>query len=898
MLTALRFPLLRWISLRHLFDEPGRTLLTLSGVALGVAVYLAIRLANASALASFSATVDAVAGRANLQVTGGSGGFDERLFLQVRRAPGVQAAAPVVQIAAPSPTLGGETVMVLGLDLFSEAGFGRVPASGGQRAESKEPGAESSASRAASKPAAALSPPSPNIGRGAGGEGRASDSATWLHFLADPGAVAITRSLARRHGLKEGSELVLTAAARRVPFQVWAVLDSEELEQAFGGSLAIMDIGVAQDAFARLGRLDRIDLLMPERERETVAKRLSAALPPDVRVARPESRGQAVANMLTAFQLNLTALSFIALFVSLFLVFNALSMAVIKRRREIGILRSLGVRRGEVLRLFLAEALFFGAVGTLLGVALGILLARGALGAVSQTISQLYVLVEARTLRLSPEVLLQGAAIGFGAAVLAALVPALEASRTPAGVTMRQGALIEVRPVALGPWLAAGVALLVVAGVAAALGLWLRQPIWGFVSAIGVLAGFSALTPAGTVLLNGALDRPMRRLFGAEGHLAVRYLTESLARTAVIVASLMVAMAMLISLSVMVSSFRGTVDTWVTQTIKADLYVEPAGRHISGAAAVLPAPVIETARSLPGVAAVDTYHGVTITFRGREVWLASVRLDVLADYSHQLFQRGSSREILRRARAQQGAVVTESFSRHFRVRAGDTITLDTPTGPRRLPIVGVFYDYSTDQGAILMDRDLYRRWYRDPILNSMALYLKPGTDPLSTRAEMLRRLGGRYALIVSPNQTLRRHVLDVFDQTFRITYALQVIAVLVAALGIINTLTALILQRGREIGILRAIGAFRSQVRRIVLIEAGLIGLTGYVIGSLCGLTLAALLVFVINRQFFGWSIRMVLEPAIFLQAFALVAVTSLLAGLWPARHAASRAPAEAMRLD
>jgi putative ABC transport system permease protein len=849
--------LLRWISLRHLRDEPGRTLLTLFGVALGVAVFLAIRLANASALASFSATVDAVAGRANLQVAGGSGGFDEHLFLRVRGLPGVQAAAPVVQIAAPAPDLGGETLLVLGLDFFSEAGFGRADA------------------------------------------GDTSGAALpWLDFLAAPRAIAVTRSLARRHHLRLGSPLRLIAGSRPVTFHVRAILQSEELEQAFGGNLVVMDIGVAQDAFNRLRRLDRIDLLVPETERAAVMRRLAATLPSDLRVMRPESRGEAVANMLAAFQLNLAALSFIALFVSLFLVFNALSMSVIKRRQEIGILRSLGVGRRDVLRLFLMEAVFFGAAGALLGVGLGILLARGALGAVSQTISQLYVLVEARTLRLSPAVVAQGAAVGFGAAALAALIPAREAARTPVGVTLRQGALIELRPVALGPWSAAGALLLVLAAAAAAAGLLWHQPLWGFVSAGGVLAGFSALTPAATVALSGALEAPLHRLFGAEGRLAVRYLTASLARTGVIVASLMVAMAMLIGLSVMVSSFRDTVDTWVNQTIKADLYVEPAGRQISGAAAVLPGEVIETARRLPGVADIDTYHGVTISFRGGQVWLASVHLEVLGEHSRLLFRHGASQEILRRARAEAGAVVTESFSRRFDVHAGDTIRLETPDGARPLRIYGVFYDYATDQGAILMDHELYRRWFHDPILNSMALYLKPGVDPNAVRAELLRRLGGRYALTATPNQGLRRHVLQVFDQTFRITYALQAIAVLVAALGIVNTLTALILQRGREIGILRAVGALRSQVRRIVLIEAGLIGLCGYVIGALCGLVLAALLVFVINRQFFGWSIRMVLDPWIFLQAFALVAVTSLLAGLWPARHAAGRAPAEAMRLD
>jgi putative ABC transport system permease protein len=886
--------LLRWITLRHLLEESGRTLLTLAGVALGVAVFLAIRLANASALASFRATVDAVAGRANLQITGGTGGFDEGQLLRVSRVPGVHAAAPVVQIAAPAPTLSGETLMVLGLDPFSEAGFGRVAGGQVDFGPARVPGSLLSkpafAGSAAGRPAkAGFVWTDPGFNPGAPG---------WLSLLVSPHPLAITRSLARRYRLRIGSPLVLTAASRNVTCSVRAILDSEELEQAFGGNLVVMEIEDAQSIFGRPNRLDRIDLLVSEPARDSVARRIAAILPPDLRITPPESRGQAVANMLAAFQLNLAALSFIALFVSLFLVFNAISMSVIKRRREIGILRSIGVSRGEVLRLFVLEALFFGAAGTVLGVGVGILLARVALGAVSQTISQLYVLVEARTLRLSPAVLAQGAGIGFGAAALAAVVPAREAARTPAGVTMRQGALIELRPLALGPWSAAGIVLLFLAAAASALSLRLHQPLWGFVSATGVLAGFSALTPAGTVAMSALLDPPIHRLFGAEGRLAVRYLTESLARTAMIVASLMVAMAMLIGLSVMVSSFRDTVNTWVNQTIKADLYVEPAGRQTSDAAAVLPPSVIEIARMLSGVAAVDTYHGVTIPFHGRQVWLASVHLDVLGRYSHQMFQSGSSDRILLRAWSEHGAVVTESFAHHFGVRAGDTIRLDTPGGPRWLSIKGVFYDYSTDQGAILMDHELYLRWFHDPIINSMAFYLKPGADPSTVRAEFLRRLTGRYALIVTPNQGLRRHVLQVFDQTFRITYALQVIAVLVAALGIVNTLTALILQRGREIGILRAIAALRAQVRRIVLIEAGLIGLCGYLIGSLCGLVLAALLVFVINRQFFGWSIRMVLEPGIFLQAFALVAVTSLLAGLWPARHAAGRAPAEAMRLD
>jgi putative ABC transport system permease protein len=851
-------PLFRWIVARHLGREVGTTLPAVLGVALGVAVFVAIRLANHSAMASFRATVDAVAGTANLQLAAGAEGLPERLFPEVRRVPGVLAAAPVVQSVAPVADGRGEALLVLGIDPFSERAFDRYGLSAG---DARGPAAE---------------------------EGRA--------FLSDPRAAAVTQSLARRLGLREGSSLPLLAGTRRVPLTVRVVLRSERLEQAMGGNLVLVDIATAQEIFDRYGRLDRIDLQVREAERQAVSTRLAPLLPPGAQIGRPEGRTRQVEEMIRAFQLNLTAMSCIALLVAAFLILNSVSMSVVRRRREIGVLRALGVTRGQVLRMFMAEAAVCGVLGGALGVALGVGLAHASLSAVSQTISALYVVVKARTVDLSPAILAQGAGLGVGAALLAALIPAREAAGTAPSATIQQGVVMEPQALPIRAWSLLGVGALVLSAATGWFTLRLEQPLLGFGSGVFLLAGFALLTPLAVLVADRLLTPTVSAIFRVEGLLAARYLVESLARTGAVIAALMVAVAMWIGLSLMVGSFRDTVDTWVTQTVRADLYVEPAGRTMRGTSAALPTEVVEAARGLPEVAAVDTYRGVTANHGGRRVSLVGLDLSVLERHGRILFRDGRSPEILARTRAGRGVVVTESFARRFGARPGERIRLETPSGPREVPVFGVFYDYSTDAGAIVMDRGLYAEWWGDPTINSIALYLKPGAEPDAARHTLLAALKGRHALLMTSNQSLRRQVLHVFDQTFRITYALQAIVVIVAVLGILNTLTALMLQRGREIAVLRAVGAWRRQIRRLVMVEAGLIGVMAHAIGSLCGVALALMLVHVINRQFFGWSIQFRLDPVLFLHSGVIILAAALLAGLLPARHAARRVAAEAMR--
>ncbi len=858
----------RWVGARHLFQEGGRSLLTLLGVALGVAVFVSIRLANHSALSSFSDTVDAVAGKANLQIAGDSGGFDETVLSRLQGIPGLQATAPVVQAYARARMDGkteagedpretySETLLVLGIDPTAMQPFER----------------EESSARI--------------------------DPATALQFAMDPTAVAITSTLARRHRLERGARITMLADGHPTLFTVVHFLDSPQLQQAMGGNIVIMSLASTQQAFGRQGKLDRIDLLVDPARKEAVTAALTALLPSGTRITHPAARTRQVENMVEAFGLNLTALAFIALFVSMFLIFNAVSMAVLRRRKEIGILRSLGVTRRQIIVQFLSEALFLGVVGSIIGLLLGTVMARGALGSVAQTISTLYLQVNATHLYLDPGVYLFGFALGVGMSLLSALAPAIEASQTPPSVTMRQGIQIEAQPLPLGRLTGLGLSLLVMAALVTVWTVSARRPFGGFVSAFLLLFGFSLVAPGFTLLCERFLSPLVAAVGGIEARLGVRYLREAVARTSVVVAALMVSVGMLIALTVMVGSFRKTVDIWIRQTIRGDLYVEPAGRDVSTSASAMPESLIAQVRKLPGVAAVDTYRGVEVPFRDRITHVGGIDFDVQARYGKLQFIGTTAEASLTAAERQAGVIITESFGFRHRLRNGDLLELLTPSGTQRFPITGVFYDYSTDGGYLMMDRALFERLWKVRRTERIAVYVQPGVDVDRVRTQLLALAPKDLLLIATPNLALRQRALRIFDQTFRITYALQGIAILVSVLGVISTLTALILQRGREIGVLRAVGARRGQVQKMVLVESGVLGLIGSLLGCLCGLALSYLLTFVINKQFFGWSIRYTLEPEVFIQSVGMMVVASILAGIGPARLAATRVAAEAMRVE
>ncbi|MBI2883843.1 MAG: FtsX-like permease family protein, partial [Candidatus Methylomirabilis oxyfera] len=836
---------MRLTILRHLWTSPIRVLVTVTGVAIGIATFTAIQTTNESVLRSFTRAIDLVAGRATLEISGGELGVDERLLPAVQRLDGVSAAAPIIQTVAAVADQPGEALLLIGVDLFAEDPFREYRLV-------------------------------------------TSDRRPQMEELLSPGVIFVTAAFAEAHGLQKGGHLTLLVGSRRQHFNIKGLLAPQGPARAFDGNIAILDIAAAQEAFGKIGRLDRIDLMTDERvPLDEIRARLANVLPPYLTVQRPDRRGHQVEKMLRAFRLNLTALSAIALLVSLFLVYNAVSLSVLERRRQIGILRSLGLTRRAVAALFAAEGAALGLLGSLLGVGGGLLLGRVLLQTVSRTVSVLYAYLRVEEIEVSPVLLLTALGLGSVGALLASLAPAYAASRIAPKDAMQIGSFertwMRRSPLAL----LCGLLLLSAAFLLTHPGPVGGTPLFGYLSLACLIFGVACFTPqllrltgAGIHALCGGRRAPLLTL-------AAGNLSSQVGRSAVAVAAMMTAIAMLVGLTLMIGSFRQTVELWVEQTIRADLIVSAAARFVKGSQARLSDAFIERAARIPGIAALDPFIGMRVELLGQDGLLAAGDFEVVARYGRLLFRKGESAEVLHRAKTDGGVIISESLALSRGLTEGDRVPLFLPSGPVELPIVGVFYDYSTDGGKVVMDRGLWARMGGEYGADILAIYLQPGADEAAVRRQLLAIAGEDGAIALHSNRALKARVLEIFDNTFAIARALELIAILVGILGIFNVLWASVLSRRREIGVLRSVGATRAQLVRIVLGEAGLLGLLAELLGLLAGIALSLILIHVINKQSFGWTIQFQFSWWVVLKSSIITLGAALLAGYLPARQAA-----------
>jgi putative ABC transport system permease protein len=843
------------ITLRHIRLHKGRTSLSILGIALGVSVFVSVQIAIHTAIESFNDTVDHVSGKANLQVTSFGRGFPEEAFLKVKKVPGIKAATPVIQYISKIDEPIGEPLYLLGIDVFSDQPFREYHFYQGDEDD--------------------------------------------LLFLKEPNAIVLTEKLAGRHGLKKGDRITLIVGSKKVTLTVTNLLKMEGPAKSLEGNFGLIDIALAQEVLEKVGLIDRIDLMTDKSTPfEVVEKELKKVIPPGTEVRRSDTRSGQIEKMVSAFHLNLTALSFISLIVGMFLIYNAISISVIQRRREIGILRSIGLTRSQLLALFIGEAGLIGLLGSLIGMGMGIGLAKLMLYFVSRTITALYILVKTEHLSISPSILMAGVGLGMFASILSSLGPAREASKVAPREALALGTLETKVKVHLKPFTLIGIALLTLSFLFALQKPIDHRPIFGFLAALLIVIGVSFIIPSLTGFLNRLLSPLLQLLFGVEGKLASRYIRDSMARTVITIAALMTALSMLVSVSIMILSFRKTVDLWVEQSINGDVFIFPGSYSITGYSALLPIEVSRDLPSLPGVKAVDSFRALEIEYQGQPALIASVDGEVFLNLKVIRFTKGNPKAILKQFAAGQSILVTESFSLRHRVKTGDQIKLNTPKGERDFLISGVFYDYSTDWGMVLMEKRLFQSLWNDETFHSAGIYLKEGVSQEAFKETIRERYSKPYRLFVVSHRELRNEVLKIFDQTFAITYALEFIAIIVAILGIINSLNALIIERQRDIGILMAIGAFRGQVEKTTLIEAGMIGFFSHILGLLCGFILSVLLIYVINKQSFGWTIQFSIPLRSLVEAWLIVMITSLGAGLIPARRAARMNTVESLRME
>ena len=835
----------------HLRAGGSLYLLTVLGVALGVAAVLSIQIINRNAIAAFAGSVKAVSGEADLSVLGYTPSFPEDLYPRVLSTPGVQAAWPLWRAAV--ALSGGDNGMLdlIGVDFFTPVD---IP-------WQDEP----------TDPAVALG---------------------------QPGWVAVTPLLADQMGWRVGDAFTVSWGSRRVRLTVGALVDFHALNPLASPKLAVMDIAQAQSLFGDAGAIHQIDVKLANgADTAAMQTRLQARLGPAVRVVTPEQRQTQAKGLLAAFQLNLTALSLISLFVGVFLVYSSTQAALVRRREELGLLRSLGATRRQVFTLIITEVGLLGGLGAALGLPLGYGVAQANVRVVSATLSNLYLLEEIARLEMTAWLYALGVGIGVGGAVVGALLPALDVARRDTRALLSAFTLHETVG-SLAPRLfVLGAAL----PLAAAAWYGLHGRHWqhaGFVLAVVLLLALPLLTP---LLVRELCARVRVRGFGL-GY-SLKGLGVRLQTTSVAVASLAVAVSMLIGITLMIGSFRQTLNVWISASIQADVYIAPASWRGTGSDGGLEPHVMATVTGHPAVRAVDRlrrFHGYTgnrQTAAVRRITISGVEMGLRQGLSRFPFLPGALPNPYDAVRERRGLFIGETLARKAGVRVGDALPIHTPSGERDFPVVAVYYDYSAGDGAVAMDLNTMEQAFGPGPVSSTALYLDPGADAAGVVAELQAALPDA-PLEIRSNRRLRDEVLAIFDQTFAITRLLQFMSLLIAVCGIALMLLVLAREQAPELALCRSLGARGRQLFGVFVGKGLSMGVMGLALGSVGGVLLAGLLIYVINRAYFGWTIQPYVDWGLIAQQAATILGAAVLASLYPALRARQTSAAALSRDD
>lgn len=696
-------------------------------------------------------------------------------------------------------------------------------------------------------------------------------------------------------GWRKGQVVRLLINDRMQEFTVAGVLPQQTTGWNENDAI-VADIGLAQLVTRKEGRLDSILVTTPNYgSLDRWERLLREKLPAPVTLERSGARTDENRKMLAAFRWNLRVLSYISLVVGAFLIYNTIAVSVVRRRAEIGILRALGLTKAGVLIGFLMEAAAFGLVGGMAGLGLGRVLALGAVRLIGGTVQGLYVSSRPGPIEFTLYSVVSALALAIGMSIGAALAPALEASRVPPTEAMARGRREYVTRLHVKRDLLIAVALGAASVVSALQQPVASRPLFGYLSAVLMIAAAALTIPPGVAFTSRVLNRLVERALGVEGLLALRGLSTSLSRTSVLVGALATAVAMLSSVGIMVGSFRETVALWMDSQLKADFYLRPAGSSAADRHPTMAPAVADEIEAIPGVAAVDRFRVYPIAYGGLPASLGGGETKTVEAESATRFLPGEDRaRILNELPRGDNVIVSEPFANKHHLRAGDSIRLALGERVCAFRVLGIYYDYSTERGFVVMDRQTLLKYLPDPAASSLAVYLKPGADAARVRAGIERAIGSRGILLLTDSK-LRHDALVIFDRTFQITWALEVVAIAVAVMGIAGALLALVIDRSRQFALLRFLGADKTQIRKIILAEAGLLGLFSTGIGTVLGTALSLVLIYVINKQSFGWTIQFHFPLALLIAALAGVNVSTLLAGLYPARTATRLDPIEVM---
>ena len=858
--------LFKHISIKRIRLQKVHTLMTVAGISLGVAAIVSIGIVNKSVLRSFEDSINRVTGRAALQVTGAASGFPEDIIERVQKVPGVEYAVPVIDTQGILVGAKERTLMILGVDVLQDGNIRDYKLSD-ESADIPDP----------------------------------------LLFLARPDSILLTRELADREGIKLDQKIQVQTVLGIRTFRVRGLLNPEGPAKIMSGSIAIMDYPAAQMAFGKEGRIDRIDVsLLRSESLDVVRDRIQKILPGGYSVMTPEGRTKQVEVLISHFQKNINLISFIAVFVGMYLIYNAVSISVVQRRKEIGILRALGATRRQILSLFLGEAFVMAIVGSLLGLGFGILFAKSAIGAVGQTVSELYMRTSISEIAISWPNLAIGFVTGIVASLAAALAPALASTRITPVSAIRSTPYSEEGFLSGKRLKIAAVSLVVIAAVLLLLyKTFLESPLFHnsaamFAATIFFLLGTSLATPT---VLQGFLvffRKTISPRVGATGRLAGLNLQKNITRNAVAAAAIFYGISVFVSSAGIIYSTKQSVLDWIDSYVRGDIIVTSGHPIATTGSQNIPMPVDmwKDIEKVPGVLSADPFRKIYIDYHGRRVLLLTLDIKRRMVYSPFKVAQGRREDMARLLPDQNFIAVNEAVASQEHLKPGDTMVLPTPEGPIEFRIAVINVDYSTDSGSILMDINTYHKYWKEYLADSFSVRVAQKDQVESVRDEIARRFGTDRQLFVLPSREFKNEIRKIIDQGFAVNRAINIITMTIACFGIIVTLLASVLERTREIGILRSIGMLRIQVSRVVVIESMLLGIIGGALGVGAGIVIGWMSLEGFLKGDYGASMQYHVHTLSLVWAIVLSTVLAGLAGVYPARRAAKINIVEAMSYE
>ena len=835
-------------SLRYLFKHPWQFGLSILGIAMGVAIVVSIDIANYSSSKAFNLSLDAVAGKATHQIIGNSDGIPDSFYRSLRIDMGFRNIAPVIESYVSIPDSGRKVFKLLGVDIFAERPFRDYLSNTGS-----------------------------------------SIDGTFKDLFTKHNSIILSEENLKKLNRSIGDSLKVLINGKEKYLYISGFIKEDENNRSALENLFITDIASAQELTEKKDRIDYIDVIIKNEKEE---KLLTGLLPDGFILQKSGLRSNTAEQMLDAFNINLTSLSLLALIVGLFLIYNTMTFSVIQRKVLIGTLRSVGVTSGEIYGLILKEALIIGIIGTIAGFAAAYFISKFLLIIISQTINDLYYVVSVREIYISPSIIIKGIALGVIATLLSALKPAKDASSVhPRSAMIRseqESSLFKKIPgmtIAGIIFFTAGAVILLIPSK----NIWLS-----YFGILPVIIGFALFTPLIIILVEKIFSPIYKKLFGITGKMSSRSILQNISRTYIAIAALALAVAATVGVGTMVSSFRTTVIDWLETRLNADVFISAPSLISRRNDAVLNKDILDKIRAIDEVKDFNFYREVELFQEGKRYHLLASGLSKRS-YSGFKFKEGNPDEAWKGFEAGD-LFISEPFAYKNDLSVGDMLSLKTDKGMREFRVAGVYYDYASDQGLITIQYKHFKEFWNAEGYSGISVFVKDESY-IGTVKDKIQSLDtGGQQLVVRTYKYLRDSSVEIFDRTFLIAKVLQLLSIIVAFIGILSSLMSLQLERRRELGILRANGLLPSQLFLMVNLQTLLMGFTAGLIALPLGNILAAILIYIINKRSFGWTMQFEILPGILAEAMILSITAALLAGLYPGYKMSKTSPSNALR--